>query len=183
MTNIINKEAIDGSNYVNTTTGESLMSEMKGITSVNIKNEKLKIMPDYKEYVVMSSEAREFIHDTFSDVEASRIFKMADMMNDCYNALYNKQNKLHTKETLTVELKYTRDKFTRFMKKMYMSGIIWYLKGVIDGQEVNMILFNPFIAKKRKTIHVDAIASFNDIQKLRNIQESLNTQTIELEDE
>jgi hypothetical protein len=166
MKKIVTKKKIDPNQYVNIETGESLYDEKGDVSSVNILSKNLVLM-DYKEYVMIDSAAMKYINTNFTNVEANRILQMADMVNDCYNALYHNKSFLQNNITLMEDLKYSRNKFDAFMKKLYKQGVIWYLKGYINGVEVTRILLNPHIARKRKTISVETLAVFNEINHLK----------------
>ncbi len=166
--NIYNKKRIDTSKYVNIETGETLHSEIPTLTSVNIKNNDMVIISSH-EYMTIDSEALRYIRSEFNNAECARILDMCDMINGPYNLLYNKENKLHTKETLGEELNYTVNKFRDFLSKLYKKSIIYYLSGFKDGKEQIGIMLNPTLARKQKTYNVKCVNSFQNLSKSSKI--------------
>jgi hypothetical protein len=154
------------SNLVDMETGEVLAPD----TTVNIKNEDLVIV-NSEEYVIIDSSALQYILSNFSHVDYGRILKMADMTNGTFNILYQDRKFPHTDLTLMAELKYTRNKYADFMKRLYRKSVISYIYTVIDGKEYKYIMLNPNLARKRKTIDKTCLAYFS---KLGNNPEPCN---------
>jgi hypothetical protein len=154
---IVTKKKSDG-NLVDTTTGEILPIG----TTVNIVNEDLVIVHS-DEYVVIDSKALAYIVDNFTPVDYGRILKMANMTNGSYNILYHDRKVPHTDRSLMDELKYTRNKYADFMKRLYKNGVVYYISGVKDGVEFKHIMLNPHLARKRKTIAKDCLIYFNEL--------------------
>ena len=154
---IVTKKKSDG-NLVDTTTGEVLPEG----TTVNIVNEDLVIVHS-DEYVVIDSKALAYIVDNFTPVDYGRILKMANMTNGSYNILYHDRKVPHTDRSLMDELKYTRNKYADFMKRLYKNGVVYYISGVKEGVEFKHIMLNPHLARKRKTIAKDCLIYFNEL--------------------
>jgi hypothetical protein len=167
MKQVFNKTKIDTSKYVNIETGETLQSENPNITSLNSFKSDL-VMIDYKEYVVIDSQALNYIVQNFSSTEIGRITKMADMVDGCFNILHNKESIPHTDESLMEEVEYTRNKYAEFMKKLYKKGIVYYVTGYKHNKPVKYILLNPYLAKKSKTLHKDCLNYFNPLSVKTN---------------
>lgn len=155
---IVRKIKSDGS-LIDVTTGEVLPAG----TTVNIEDEDLVIIHS-DEYVVIDSKALLYILDNFSATDYGRILKMANMTNGSYNILYQNRTVPHTDATLMEELKYTRNKYADFMKRLYKGGVIYYIKGVKDGVEFKHIMLNPHLARKRKTIAKDCLIYFDELK-------------------
>lgn len=162
MQKLYKKTKLDPSKYVNTETGETLLSENPTITSLNSYNKDL-VLLDYKEYVVIDSKALAYITKHFSSTEVGRITKMADMIEGCFNILHNKEHIPHTDDTLMEEIAYTRNMYAEFMKKLYKKGVIYYVTGTKNSKPVKYILLNPHLAKKSKTIHKDCLTYFDPL--------------------
>lgn len=160
--NIVNKQKIDTSKYVNIDTGQTLQDENPHISSLNTYNKDL-VLLDSKEYVVIDSKALAYITNHFSSTEIGRITRMADMVKGCYNILHTKEDVPHTDETLMEAIEYTRNKFSDFMKKLCEKSIIYYVIGFDRGKKVKYILLNPRLARKTKTVHKECLAYFSDI--------------------
>ena len=155
---------IDGNQFVDKDTGETLESVAPGIRSIRQVDENLVIM-DSDEYVIIDSGALAYIQENFSSTDLGRIMRMTDMTYGEYNVLYNGQTP-HTTTTLMEELEYSRNKFANFMKRLLMKSIIYYLEGYVDGKKKKHIMLNPHLARKRKTFNKQCITVFEDIKKL-----------------
>ena len=146
------------SNLVDSSTGEVFSPE----TTVNIKDENLVIVSS-SEYVIIDSHALQYILSNFSHVDYGRILKMADMTNGTFNILYMDRKVPHTDISLMEELKYTRNKYADFMKRLYKKSVISYIYTMIDGKECKYIMLNPNLARKRKTIDKTCLAYFDTL--------------------
>jgi len=158
---IVNKVKSNGT-LVDTSTGEVLPEG----TTVNVINEDLVIVHS-DEYVVIDSKALIYILEHFTPVDYGRILKMANMTNGSYNILYVDRKVPHTDTTLMEELKYTRNKYADFMKRLYKGGVVYYINGVKDGVEFKHIMLNPHLARKRKTIAKDCLIYFDELVEKR----------------
>lgn len=131
-------------------------------TTVNVVDQNLVIIHS-DEYVIIDSHALQYILQNFNPVDYGRILKMADMTNGPYNILYHNREIPHTDATLMGELKYTRNKYADFMKKLYRKSVISYIHTVKDGKEMKYIMLNPNLARKRKTIDKNCLAYFDEL--------------------
>ena len=154
---IVKKKKLIG-DMVDLTTGEVVPSG----STVNVIDEDLVIVHS-DEYVVIDSRALNYILVNFSPVDYGRILKMANMTNGSYNILYVDRKVPHTDLSLMDELKYTRNKYSDFMKRLYKGGVIYYVSGVKDGVEFKHIMLNPHLARKRKTIAKDCLVYFDEL--------------------
>lgn len=155
---------VDGDQYVDKDTGETLASAEPGVTAVTVVDEDLVIM-DSEEYVILDSKALQYIRNNFSETDLGRIMQMTDMTYGEYNVLYNGTTP-HTSATLMEELSYSRNKFANFMKRLEMKSIIYYIVGYTDGRRTKRIMLNPNLARKRKTINRECLNSFQDIRQI-----------------
>jgi len=158
-------QKIDGEQFVDKDTGETLGSAIPGIQTVRSVDENVVIM-NSEEYVILDSQALVYIQDHFNPMDLGRIMKMTNMTQGQYNVLY-KGEQPHSKQTLMTELDYSRNKFSNFLKRLEMKSIIYYIVGYVDGKRVRHIMLNPNLARKRKTIHKDCLNSFQDIRLLK----------------
>lgn len=155
---VVNKKKIK-EDLVNPETGEILPAG----SVVGVVDEDLVIIHS-DEYVVIDSKALQYILGNFTPVDYGRILKMANMTNGTYNILHIDRIIPHTDITLMEDLKYTRNKYHDFMKRLYRKGIIYYLIGVKDGTEFKHIMLNPHLARKRKTISIDCLQHFDELK-------------------
>lgn len=151
MKHAYNKKKIDTSKYVNVDTGQPLSDELPNITSVNIKNNQL-IMVDYKSYVMINKDAIALLSTMITESDMGRLLEMADMIATEFNILFTKDDKIHNRDSLAIDLNLAPDNVTRLLNKFYKRGIIHYSKGILKGKEVKTIILNPYIARNRATI-------------------------------
>lgn len=160
----VSKEKLDTEKYVNKETGEMMSSEIPGNVTISKTDPDLIIL-DSEEYVIIDSQALSYIKENFSPTDMGRIMKMADMTQGEFNVLYNGQSP-HTTASLMENLDYTRNKFANFMNRLERKSVIYYIVGYTNGKKVKHIMLNPYLARKRKTIHKDCIKSFQNIRTL-----------------
>mgnify|MGYP003631895901 CR=1 FL=1 len=161
----VTRQKINGDQFVDKDTGETLKSAMPGIRTVNSVDENIVIMHS-DEYVILDSKALQYVQENFSPVDLGRIMKMTDMTQGQFNVLYNGDTP-HSKQTLMEDLDYSRNKFANFLKRLEMKSIIYYIVGYVEAKRVRHIMLNPHLARKRKTIHKDCLNSFQDIKRLK----------------
>lgn len=130
---------------------------------IKTKDDSLVII-DSKEYIIIDSKALSYILENFSTVDYGRILQMSDMTNGCYNILHKDKFTPHNDESLMKEIKYSRNKYLDFMKRLYDNGVVYYLKGKKNGVEFKHIMLNPYLARKRKTISQDCIQYFQELK-------------------
>lgn len=156
---------VDGNQFVDKDTGETLESAIPGIRTATSVDENIVIMHS-EEYVILDSKALQYVQENFSPVDLGRIMKMTDMTQGQFNVLYDGE-KPHDNQTLMAELDYSRNKFSNFLKRLEMKSIIYYIVGYVEEKRVRHIMLNPNLARKRKTIHKDCLNSFQDIRTLK----------------
>jgi hypothetical protein len=158
------RKKVDGDQFVDKDTGETLASVHPGVRSVNSVDDDVVIMHS-KEFVVIDSIAFQYIARNFSVTDIGRILKMADMTYGEYNILYN-GSVPHDKASLMEAMEYSRNKFASFMKRLERKSIIYYISGYFDDKPAKYIMLNPHLARKRKTINRECFEAFQDIKKI-----------------
>ena len=159
--NVIIKEKINSSEYININTGELLQSEKPNITSVNKVFSNLKII-DSKEYIVIDSAALRYISQKFSNAELSRVVDMANMVQGQYNLVSQEDKTPHVDKTLSVVIDYNSpNKYKKFMDKLLRAGVIYYLIGYKNNEKVKYIMLNPYLARKSKTFDIQCLEVFS----------------------
>ena len=156
---------IDGDQFVDKDTGETLSSSHPGVKTIRQVDEDIVIM-NSEEYVIIDSKALAYIQENFSPTDLGRIMKMTDMTYGEYYVLYNGQTP-HTSTTLMEELEYSRNKFSNFMKRLLRKSIIYYMEGYVDDKKCKHIMLNPHLARKRKTFNKQCVTVFEDIKLLK----------------
>ena len=91
---------------------------------------------------------------------------MAEDLQTPYNFVYNKTVP-HSNETLQEYLGYkSKAMFLQLIRKLIQIGVLYQMKGVINDQVRIIYMFNPLIARKRKTIDENTMKLFKDIRLL-----------------
>lgn len=144
---------------VDMATGEIIHSAV----TLNVVDKDLVIIHS-NSYVIIDSIALQYILQNFNPADYGRILKMADMTNGAYNVLYDNRKTPHSDLSLMAELKYTRNKYADFMKRLYRKSVISYIYTVKDGKEIKYIMLNPNLARKRKTIDKNCLSYFGELR-------------------
>jgi hypothetical protein len=156
---------VDVEKYVNKETGEVMQSEMgMGMGKVHVVGQSESVLISSDEYIIIDSQAIEYVGKEFAPMDVGRIMKMANMTYGPYNIIH-KNGAPCTDDQLMQELNYSRNKYADFMKRLYRKSVIYYMSGVFEGKEAKYILLNPHLARKRKTVHVDVLSVFDNISK------------------
>ena len=170
ITNITTKQKIS-QEYINTETGETLISELPSLAYV-VKNTDL-VVVDYKSFTVINRDVMSFLEEMLPFAEIGRINKLSQSIKSNWNILHNPSTKMpYELDELAKDIQYTRDKFHVFMQKMYKASIIYKLKGYWDGVEKTVIVLNPHLAKNTKTVNKELLTLFEDLSK-PSVQEKI----------
>ena len=151
--------------YVNVKTGEQLLSKFNGSTIfISDKTEVVSVSSD--NYVVFDTKVMIHLIDYFNRSELGSIYLLSSDLKTELNLIYN-HNVPHTNESLMKKLNITSSStFNLLMKKLMKHGVIHQLKGKVLNQSRMIYMMNPFLARKRKTIHKDVVEIFNEFQKI-----------------
>lgn len=168
MPKVSKKKKVNLEEYVHQDTGNYLSDTHPNITSVNIVNNDLHLIT-YKNYFIVSDEALDYISDKFNDPDMGKIYKLSRMVEGNFNIIMNKIKQPHDKESLRIDLDYSVNKFTDFLAKLFLHGVIGYIITMKNRRKHTVIILNPHLARKRKTIHKDTMEYF-DKHPLREIK-------------
>jgi hypothetical protein len=161
--NVITKQNITDE-YVNISSGETLMSEMPDLKYMMKGSDEVII--DYKHFIVMNSEVLMFLSEILPPAELGRVLKLSHLIKTNWNILHNKKTDMpYKQDELAKEIEYTRDKFHNFMQKMYKASVIYKLSGYWDGIHKTIFILNPHLVKAKATLHKDLLIMFEDISK------------------
>jgi hypothetical protein len=164
MKNIVKKERVDLSTYVNVKTGERFIDEMPDIVSVNVRTDLVTITS--KEFIVIDSKALAYVNSTFNRSDAAKIIEMADMVKTCYNVIFNKaKNVPHSRTTLMEALDVSRNSFGDFLKRLLDHNIIYYIVGMKRRRKTVFIMLNPTLARKSKALSKDCTSVFANLSE------------------
>lgn len=160
----IKKATFDIGKYVNTETGELLSSELNNSTmkiTVTEKGDYVILASD--DYIVLDAKAVAYLSSTLSRTEFSNVMSMTVDLKTPLNLIFNGPT-AHTNETLQRYLGYSsKAMFLKLMGKLMKVGVLYQIKGNIQGEVRVIYMMNPFLARKRKTVDnkvVDVFKSF-----------------------
>jgi predicted transcriptional regulator len=160
------KESIrlDVENYVNTETGETLDSALQQKT-LTVKEEGNFVILQSDDYVVIDSEALKYMRHLLSTTDISHTVQMSANLKTPFNIVYN-NNVPHTNETLQNFLGFrSKAMFLKLIKRLIKVGVLYQVKGRIMGGVRVIYMFNPLIARKRRSVDKQMMAIFCDIKK------------------
>lgn len=163
MKNIKRNRKIDINTYVNTDTGETLISELKNSKSTLLVQDDTELyVADSKEYVVIDSKALEYIISNLSNSDTTKTLTLANTLKTDYNIIYN-HTRPHTLDTLAELLDITKDNVTKLVKRLNKLSILAYVVSTKDGQYQKCYLMNPSLARKRKSLNKELLEIFDDL--------------------
>lgn len=145
-------------NLVNENTGEIYPDG----STVNVATDLVII--SYDEYVIFNSDALNYIRKNFKPAIFNIVMSMADMTQEELNVICDENRQPHNSKTLAIALEYSTTRYYKLMKILYSAGIIHYHIGFKDGVERKTILLNPYVARKRKTIHKSLSVLFSPLR-------------------
>lgn len=158
------KTTFDVTKYVNKDTGELLSSELsdsKMTVTITEKGDYVILASD--DYIVLDSKAVSYLANTLSRTEFSSVMSMTTDLKTPLNLVFNGPTP-HTNETLQRYLGYSsKAMFLKLIGKLMKVGVLYQIKGNIQGEVRVIYMMNPFLARKRKTVDnkvVDVFKSF-----------------------
>lgn len=164
ITKKYDSKQINIEDYVNIKTGEPLTLEQSGVR-MTIKEESGMAVLQSDDYVVIDSESLNQISKLLSTSELGHTLTMTTLLKTELNLIYN-NNIPHTNETLQRYLGFSsQSMFFKLVKKLIKVGVLYQIKGRIMGEVRVIYMFNPLIARKRKTIDRKIIAIFNEVKE------------------
>lgn len=163
MKNIKRKREIDINTYVNTNTGETLISELKNNKSTLLVQDDTELYTiDSKEYVVIDSKALEYIISNLSYSDTTKTLSLTNTLKTEFNVIFN-HTKPHNLDSLSELLGTNKDEITKFIKRLTKLGILAYVVSTKDGQYQKCYVMNPSLARKRKTFNKELLTFFDDL--------------------
>lgn len=161
--NAYRKTRLNKEDYVNKSTGETFTSAHPNITSQN------EVDPNYfivssTEYVIIDMEAFRIVETYLTNTEMNYVRQFCQMCKGEYNAMYDRHDNLHTRDTLMTELKVARTTFSKLMTQLHKKGIIAYHDVYLSrNRRVKYILLNPTLARRTKRITAECAKLFPDL--------------------
>lgn len=163
MKNIKRKRSIDINNYINTDTGETLISELKNSKSTLLVQDDTELYTvNSEEYVIIDSKALEYIISNLSNSDTTKTITLTNTLKTDYNIIYNHTTP-HTLESLSELLDITKDNVTKLVKRLNKLSILAYVVSTKDGRYQKCYMMNPSFARKRKTFNKELLTFFDDL--------------------
>ena len=158
--------AIDFSIYYNEETGESLASELielENKTMVSVKEDtELVIMNRPKNFAFIDTDTLLKVIKILNNADLANLVKMIPLTKTEMNMIYN-HSVPHTNTTLQKYLEIgSRAKFTELMKRLIKAGVLYQVKGSINGAVRVVYIMNPHLSNRRKTFHNSLFKLFKD---------------------
>ena len=160
---IKSRKKIDVAEYVSLTTGEQLLSKFHGSTVfVSEKTDLVSI--DNDNYAVFDTDIMLHLSQYFNKSELGSIYLLSIDLKTELNLIYN-HSIPHTNESLMKKLDISSSStFTSLIKKLIKHKVICRFKGKVLNQKRFIYSMNPFLARKRKTLHKDVVEIFKEFQ-------------------
>lgn len=152
---------IDVGEYVNMTTGETLVSEVTGSNlTLTAKSDTNSIVISNEDYYVVDAKVLDYLSSILNRSELGSLSIMSTDLKTPLNIIYN-NNVPHTNETLQQKLGMDSPSgFSKLIKKLMKVGILYQIKGNIMGQIRVIYMMNPFVVRKRKVIDATVLELF-----------------------
>lgn len=149
--------------YVNSDTGEELMSELKGVSFVAQQDTNL-VYIHSDDYFTIDSKAMIYLSQFLNRSELGSINVMATDLKTVLNLVFN-GNIPHTNDTLQQKLGISSTStFTLLIRKLMKLGVLYQIKGKIMGEVRVVYMMNPFLARKRKTVDEQVVKVFDELR-------------------
>ena len=166
MKNVKKNVTIDFSLYFNEETGESLASELvskESKTMVSVKEDTgLVTLEKSKEFAYINFETLRKLNDVLSVTDRGYMLQMFELTKTEMNILYN-HTQPHTNATLQSFLKFkSKGKFFDLIKRLMKAGVLYQMKGSINGAVRVVYILNPKISNRRRTFSVEIFGLFKD---------------------
>lgn len=166
--NIKKNITIDLATYFNGDTGESLASELVSMevkTTVSIMEDtELITMSRPKDFAFINTGTLLKIIKILNNADLAQLTKLIPLTKTEMNMVYN-HSVPHTNATLQKYLEIgSRSKFTELMRRLIKAGVLYQIKGSINGAVRVVYILNPYFSNKRRTFHNSLFDIFKDFE-------------------
>jgi hypothetical protein len=161
---VTNNIKIDLDSFYNSETGESLVSEIIGNkTSVTFKKETdLITLKKPENFSMINLDTLNKLYQILSNSDLGYLLKMFPLTKTEMNLIYNNTIP-HSNYTLQKYLDIKSNKtFHTLIKKLISVGVLYQIKGNIQGAVRVVYILNPNVSNRRKTFHNSLIDLFKD---------------------
>lgn len=161
---------VDLSTYTDTETGAMLLDQLPG-TSISVTKETDQVRIHYDEYMCIDSVTLQYIRTNkiLRPKDLSYVLVLADTLKTDYNALYKRNNNVHTIESISTELEITYNNARLLVDRLVKKGILYKFSGYRDDQPFKAYLMNPFFARKRKNVNIECSSLFQQFGNEKSI--------------
>lgn len=147
-------------NLVNQATGEILSNKIKVIEV----SDPTHFTVTSKNYLMIDHNALEVVSLQLTAPELSYLLKIATMVRNVDNALFDTNDKYHSRQSLQKSLNVSRTTFSLLMTKLQSLNIIEYRDSYISKtRKVKHILLNPTFARATKIVTAECRNKFVDL--------------------
>lgn len=166
--NVKKNVEVDFSLYYNENTGESLASELvnseNGIM-VSVKEDtELVTMKTPDNFAFINTDTLSKVIKLLNNADLGNLFKMIPLTKTEMNMVFN-HSVPHTNTTLQKYLEIgSRAKFSDLMKRLIKIGVLYQVKGNINGAIRVVYIMNPYLSNRRKTFHNSLFELFKDFK-------------------
>jgi hypothetical protein len=158
--NIKRNIELDLINYVNIETGELLISEFNNKT-IEVKEDTNLFSINKENYAVISTDAILRLQEILNPLQLGYLLKLLPLTKTELNVVYN-HSVPHTNKSLMKYLNVSNKTFHEVIKKLTIAGVLYQLKGNINGAIRVIYIVNPFISSRRKTFDKQLLNIFKE---------------------
>lgn len=171
MKNIKQSKNLDLTKYANIETGELMVSELEAGTTVTVASSTKLVEIHSDEFMIIDSAALQHIraNKILGPTDIGHVLKLSDTLKTDYNALFKLNNRVHTVESIAALLELSYEKARVLTARLVKKGILYKFSGYRDDQPFKAFLMNPFIARKRKTMHTECTSLFQQFGNEKSI--------------
>ena len=161
---VTNNVKIDLDNFFNSETGESLASEIVGTkTTVTFRKETdLITLKKTENLSMINLDTLAKLYQILSNSDLGYLLKMFPLTKTEMNLICNNTIP-HSNYTLQKYLEIKSNKtFHTLIKKLIGVGVLYQMKGNIQGAVRVVYIMNPNVSNRRKTFHKSLLELFKD---------------------
>ena len=148
--------------FVNSETGETFLLENPNST-VTIAEDSDYVVHKSKNFVVIESNALEYVISKTSNTDYKKFTRMANWLKGDFNIVFN-NNIPHTLETLSKALDLSKDETTKTINRLIDVGLAAYTVCNPSGfGKQKLYMLNPTVVRKRSRIHKEIYSFFPNL--------------------
>jgi len=117
-------------------------------------------------FVVVDVEVIKVLANIVNDADLAKILKMSLTTTTKWNIITNDNNHFHSNDTLQKYLQIkSKSMFIKMMGRLMKAGILYQIKGNIQGSVRKIYMMNPLLSRKRKTFDPEVKKIFKSFDK------------------